>query len=71
MTMTDTVDLFSPTLRRQRVVDWQAPGPAAKAAARHVRAGDDVRDPRRYPAAAADGPADWFRYARRRTRAGS
>ena len=33
MTMTDTVDLFSPTLRRQRVVDWQAPGPVAKAAA--------------------------------------
>jgi uncharacterized protein (TIGR00369 family) len=28
-----------------------------------------VRDPRRYPAAAADGPADWFRYARCRTRA--
>ena len=33
MTTTDTVDLFSPTLRRQRVVDWQAPGPVAKAAA--------------------------------------
>lgn len=33
MTMTESVDLFSPTLRRQRVVDWQAPGPVAKAAA--------------------------------------
>ncbi|MBI5264176.1 MAG: PaaI family thioesterase [Bradyrhizobium sp.] len=26
-------DLFSPALRRERVVDWQAPGPVAKAAA--------------------------------------
>ncbi|MDB5518513.1 MAG: hypothetical protein JWQ17_5271, partial [Tardiphaga sp.] len=25
-------DLFSPALRRERVVDWQAPVPAAKAA---------------------------------------
>ena len=25
-------DLFDPALRRERVVDWQAPGPAAKAA---------------------------------------
>ncbi|HEY9452621.1 MAG TPA: PaaI family thioesterase, partial [Bradyrhizobium sp.] len=33
MTMTDSVDLFSPALRRQRIVDWQAPGPVAKAAA--------------------------------------
>jgi len=33
MTTTDSADLFSPTLRRQRVVDWQAPGRAAKAAA--------------------------------------
>jgi uncharacterized protein (TIGR00369 family) len=32
MTITDAVDLFSPASRRQRVVDWQAPGPAAKAA---------------------------------------
>ena len=29
----ETVDLFSPASRRQRVVDWQAPGPVAKAAA--------------------------------------
>jgi uncharacterized protein (TIGR00369 family) len=29
----DTIDLFSPALRRERVVDWQAPGPVAKAAA--------------------------------------
>jgi uncharacterized protein (TIGR00369 family) len=28
----ETPDLFTPTLRRERVVDWQAPGPAAKAA---------------------------------------
>src|SRR6202795_1264923 len=33
MTMSDTVDLFSPATRRERVVDWQAPGPVAKAAA--------------------------------------
>lgn len=32
MTTTETADLFSPTARRQRVVDWQAPGPVAKAA---------------------------------------
>jgi uncharacterized protein (TIGR00369 family) len=25
-------DLFAPSLRRERVVDWQAPGPAARAA---------------------------------------
>jgi uncharacterized protein (TIGR00369 family) len=29
----DGADLFSPAFRRQRVVDWQAPGPVAKAAA--------------------------------------
>jgi uncharacterized protein (TIGR00369 family) len=29
----DTPDLFSPSSRRERVVDWQAPGPVAKAAA--------------------------------------
>src|SRR4051812_1044959 len=28
-----TPDLFAPALRRERGVDWQAPGPAAKAAA--------------------------------------
>jgi uncharacterized protein (TIGR00369 family) len=33
MTMTEAVDLFSPAGRRQRVVDWQAPGPTARAAA--------------------------------------
>jgi uncharacterized protein (TIGR00369 family) len=33
MNATDTSDLFSPATRRERVVDWQAPGPAAKAAA--------------------------------------
>ena len=33
MTMRETADLFSPATRRERVVDWQAPGPAAKAAA--------------------------------------
>ena len=32
MTLPDTVDLFSPATRRQRVVDWQAPGRVAKAA---------------------------------------
>ena len=32
MTATDTVDLFSSATRRERVVDWQAPGPVAKAA---------------------------------------
>jgi uncharacterized protein (TIGR00369 family) len=33
MTMRETADLFSPATRRERVVDWQVPGPAAKAAA--------------------------------------
>src|SRR4249919_1193229 len=33
MTMLDTADLFSSATRRERVVDWQAPGPAARAAA--------------------------------------
>jgi uncharacterized protein (TIGR00369 family) len=33
MTALETADLFSPAARRERVVDWQAPGPAAKAAA--------------------------------------
>ncbi|MBR1268251.1 PaaI family thioesterase [Bradyrhizobium sp. AUGA SZCCT0222] len=33
MSAIDTVDLFSSAMRRERVVDWQAPGPAAKAAA--------------------------------------
>ena len=32
MTAPDTHELFSPTLRRERVVDWQAPGPVATAA---------------------------------------
>lgn len=32
MTPTETIDLFSPDLMRVRVVEWQAPGPAAKAA---------------------------------------
>ncbi|MDO9563556.1 MAG: hypothetical protein Q7J60_18220 [Bradyrhizobium sp.] len=29
----DTTDLFAAGLRRERVVDWQAPGPVARAAA--------------------------------------
>ena len=33
MTTIDTAELFSSASRRERVVDWQAPGPAAKAAA--------------------------------------
>ena len=33
MTTIETTDLFSSSTRRERVVDWQAPGPAAKAAA--------------------------------------
>ena len=33
MTTIDTSDLFSSAMRRERVVDWQAPRPAAKAAA--------------------------------------
>ncbi|MFB9261949.1 PaaI family thioesterase [Bradyrhizobium erythrophlei] len=32
MTSADTADLFSPDLLRVRVVEWQAPGPVAKAA---------------------------------------
>jgi uncharacterized protein (TIGR00369 family) len=33
MTATEPADLFSSGKRRERVVDWQAPGPAARAAA--------------------------------------
>jgi uncharacterized protein (TIGR00369 family) len=33
MTATESVDLFSFDTRRHRVVDWQAPGPVAEAAA--------------------------------------
>jgi uncharacterized protein (TIGR00369 family) len=33
MTLTETPDLFATASRRQRVVDWQAPGPVAGAAA--------------------------------------
>jgi uncharacterized protein (TIGR00369 family) len=33
MTVIDTADLFPPALRRERLVDWQAPGLAAKLAA--------------------------------------
>lgn len=33
MVVSEMPDLFSPTLSRQRVVDWQAPGPVANAAA--------------------------------------
>lgn len=33
MSTLDTAALFSPATRREHVVDWQAPGPAAKAAA--------------------------------------
>jgi hypothetical protein len=36
MAATEAADLFSPDKRRERVVDWQAPGPAAKAAARLI-----------------------------------
>ncbi|ANW02664.1 PaaI family thioesterase [Bradyrhizobium icense] len=32
MTLTETVDLFSFDMRRHRVVEWQAPGPIARAA---------------------------------------
>ena len=33
MTTMEADDLFSPAARRERVVDWQAPGPVAKASA--------------------------------------
>jgi uncharacterized protein (TIGR00369 family) len=33
MSIADTTNLFSATERRERVVDWQAPGPVAKAVA--------------------------------------
>jgi uncharacterized protein (TIGR00369 family) len=33
MAATEPAELFSPARRRERVVDWQAPGPAARAAA--------------------------------------
>ncbi len=31
MSVTDPIDLFSPALRRERTIGWQAPGPVAKA----------------------------------------
>jgi len=34
MTIADAADLFSPATRRQRVVEWQAPGPVARAVSR-------------------------------------
>src|SRR6476659_766161 len=33
MTVIYTADLFSPALRRERLVEWQTPGPAAKVSA--------------------------------------
>jgi hypothetical protein len=33
MDTADAAGLFSPAWRRERVVDWQAPGPVAKAVA--------------------------------------
>jgi uncharacterized protein (TIGR00369 family) len=33
MTATEAIDLFSPALRRERLVEWQTPGPAAKVSA--------------------------------------
>jgi uncharacterized protein (TIGR00369 family) len=33
MTATEAIDLFSPALRRERLAEWQTPGPAAKVSA--------------------------------------
>jgi len=33
MTATEAIDLFSPALRSERLVEWQTPGPAAKVSA--------------------------------------
>ena len=61
MTATETVDLFSlDTAPGGRVAGAGAGG---ESGLRHVRAGDDARDPRRHPATAADGPIDRIRDA--------
>jgi len=51
MTTLDAIDLFSPPLRRERVVDWQTPGPVAKAAERlsGLQAMQAIRDGRLPP----------------------
>ena len=64
----EPVDLFAPSLRRQRVVDWQAPGPVRADGDGNVGAGGDAGDPRRRPAAAADGKADRVSHGGGRTR---
>ena len=40
----DLAELFVPAARRERLVDWQAPGPV-EGGRRHVGAGSDVCNP--------------------------
>ena len=51
MTAADTIDLFAPAHRRERLVQWQAPGPAARAASRlsGMEAMEAIRDGRLPP----------------------
>ena len=68
MTAIEAANLFSSDKRRERVVDWQAPGPAAKAAVgmSGLEAMCAIRDgmlPEPPMARLID-----FRHARRRTR---
>jgi uncharacterized protein (TIGR00369 family) len=51
MSATDTIDLFSPALRRERVVNWQSPGPVGQAARAlsGIEAMEAIRDGRLPP----------------------
>jgi uncharacterized protein (TIGR00369 family) len=51
MSVIDPIDLFSPALRRERTVDWQAPGPVARSAMRlsGMEAMQAIRDGRLPP----------------------
>jgi uncharacterized protein (TIGR00369 family) len=51
MTAADTIDLFSPAQRRERLVQWQAPGPVASAASQlsGMEAMEAIRDGRLPP----------------------
>ena len=60
MITTDSVDLFSPATRQATRGGLAGAGTGGEGGFRDVGTGDDARDPRRHPAAAADGAADRF-----------
>ncbi|MGY4223404.1 hypothetical protein ACVMIH_000765 [Bradyrhizobium sp. USDA 4503] len=66
MTAAESIDLRSPDLTRTRVVEWQAPGPVAKAALSMsgIEAMRAIRDGRLPPP--ADGQADRLPHGRGR-----